>query len=67
MKIIVVLILVVILESLASAMVFLVKDGGKTRRTVRALTVRISLSVLLFLFLLFGYRMGWFVPNMRPF
>ena len=67
MKIIVVLILVVILASLASAMVFLVKDGGKTRRTVRALTVRISLSVLLFLFLLFGYHMGWFVPNMRPF
>lgn len=67
MKIIVALILVAVLASLASAMVFLVKDGGKTRRTVRALTVRISLSVLLFLFLLFGYWMGWFVPNMRPF
>ena len=67
MKIIVVLILIAVLASLASAMVFLVKDGGKTRRTVRALTIRISLSVLLFLFLLFGYWMGWFVPNTRPF
>lgn len=67
MKIIVVLILLVILGSMASALVFLVKDGGKTRRGVRALTVRISLSVALFLLLLFGYYMGWFVPNQRPF
>ena len=67
MKIIVVLILLVILGSMASALVFLIKDGGKTRRSVQALTVRISLSVALFLFLLFGYYMGWFVPNQRPF
>lgn len=67
MKIVVVLILILILGSLASAMVFLVKDGGKTRRTVQALTWRISLSVALFLFLLFGYYMGWFVPNQQPF
>ena len=66
MKIIVVIILLVILGSMASALVFLIKDGGKTRRTVQALTMRISLSVALFLFLLFGYYMGWFVPNQRP-
>ena len=66
MKIIVVLILLTILASLASAVVFLVKDGSRTRRTVNALTVRISLSVVLFLFLMFGYYMGWFVPNQRP-
>ena len=66
MKIIVVLILLTILASLASAVVFLVKDGSRTRRTVNALTVRISLSVVLFLFLMFGYYMGWFVPNQHP-
>ena len=60
MKIIAVIIMLVILGSLASAMVFLVKDGGKTKRTVNALTVRISLSVALFAFLMFGYWMGWF-------
>ena len=60
MKIIAVIIMLVILGSLASAMVFLVKDGGKTKRTVNALTVRISLSVALFVFLMFGYWMGWF-------
>ncbi|HEY4370715.1 MAG TPA: twin transmembrane helix small protein [Burkholderiales bacterium] len=63
MKIFVVIILITILISLGSALVFLVKDGGKTKRTVNALTVRISLSLGLFLFLMFGYYMGWFVPN----
>lgn len=67
MKIIPVVILVLIIASMGSALVFLVRDGSKTRRTVRALTVRISLSVGLFLFLMFGYWMGWFVPNTRPF
>ncbi len=67
MKIFVVITLLIILGSLASALVFLVKDGGKTKRTVNALTVRIGLSLLLFLFLMFGYWMGWFVPNRGPF
>jgi hypothetical protein len=58
--------LLVILGSLGSALVFLIKDGGKTKRTVNALTVRISLSLVLFLFLMFGYYMGWFVPNQGP-
>lgn len=60
MKIVAVVIMLVILGSLASALVFLIKDEGKTKRTVNALTVRISLSVVLFLFLMFGYWMGWF-------
>ena len=60
MKIVAIIVILVILVSLASAGFFLVKDGGKTKRTVNALTVRISLSVALFLFLMFGYWMGWF-------
>ena len=67
MKFIPAFILVAILASLGSALYFMIKDGSRTRRTVQALTVRISLSVALFLFLMFGYWMGWFVPNMRPF
>jgi hypothetical protein len=66
MKIIIVVALIVILISLGSALVFLVKDGGKTKRTVNALTVRIGLSLALFAFLMFGYYMGWFVPNKVP-
>ena len=60
MKIVAIIILLVILVSQGSAGFFLVKDRGKTKRTVNALTVRISLSVALFLFLMFGYWMGWF-------
>ncbi|MFN0159613.1 MAG: twin transmembrane helix small protein [Burkholderiales bacterium] len=67
MKIVVVILLLLVLASLASAMFFLVKDGGRTKRTVRALTLRISLSVLLFAFLILGYKMGWIVPNQQPF
>ena len=63
MKIVVVLILVLILASLGSALVFLVRDEGKSKRTVNALTVRIGLSVALVRFLMFGYYMGWVVPN----
>ena len=66
MKIVVIIVLLAILGSLGSALIFLVKDGGKTKRTVNALTVRIGLSVVLFLFLMFGYYMGWFVPNRGP-
>ena len=46
MKIVVIIVLIAILGTLGSALVFLVKDGGKTRRTVNALTLRIGLSVV---------------------
>ena len=59
MRIIVVLAFIGILYSLASALFFLMKDKGKSNRTVNALTARIGLSVLLFLFVLFAHWMGW--------
>jgi hypothetical protein len=40
-------------------MVFLIRDRGQTRNVVRALALRIGLSVLLFLTLLFSHWMGW--------
>jgi len=59
MRILVILAFVGILGSLASALVYLMKDKGTTNRTVNALTVRIGLSVALFLFVLFAHHMGW--------
>jgi len=59
MKIIVGLMFVAILASLASAWFFLMRDRGGTNRMVNALTMRIGLSIALFLFLLFGHAMGW--------
>ncbi|MDX1670367.1 MAG: twin transmembrane helix small protein [Limnobacter sp.] len=59
MKIVVGILFVIILASLASAFLFLMKDKSQTNRTVKALTVRIGLSVGLFLLILFSWHMGW--------
>jgi len=59
MRIVVGIIFVIILGILGSALFYLMKDKGSTKRTVNALTLRIGLSVALFLFLLFAHWMGW--------
>ena len=62
-KIIVILFLLAILGSLGSGLFYLMKDKGSSERTVRALTVRISLSVLLFVLLILGYLTGLLQPH----
>jgi hypothetical protein len=62
-KIIVVLFLFAIIGSLGSGLYYLVRDKGSSDRTVRALTVRISLSVLLFILLMLGYATGVLQPH----
>lgn len=66
MKFLVILFLLVIVYSLASSFWFLVRDKGEGDRTVRRLTWRIGLSLLLFLFLWFAYQMGWIEPSSGP-
>lgn len=58
MRYLVYLALFLILASLASALVFLVRDRGAGNRTVRALTWRIGLSIGLFLVLMAAYFLG---------
>jgi len=58
MKILVILFIVFILYSLGSALYFLVKDKGQSDRAVKALTVRIVLSVGLFGILMLGFYFG---------
>jgi hypothetical protein len=62
-KILIVLILFTIIGSLFSGLFFLIRDKGASDRTVRALTVRISLSVLLFVLLMIGYATGLLQPH----
>ena len=52
-----------ILISLGFGMVFLLKDGGKTDRTAKALTVRIVLSVSLFALIMLGVFTGHIRPH----
>ena len=63
MRVIILIALAGILLSLGSALVYLVRDRGTTGRTVNALTVRVGISVALFLFILFSYWMGWIQPR----
>ena len=58
MKILVIVFLLAIVGSLASALFFLVHDQGKSKRTVNALAVRVGLSLFLFLMLMAGYYFG---------
>ncbi len=59
MRIVVLLFIAFILLSLGSALYYLVKDKGQSERTVKALTVRISLSIFLFVLLMASYYFGW--------
>lgn len=58
MRIIVILFLLAIIASLASAFTFLLRDHGKGERTVKALTLRVGLSIVLFLLLMVGFATG---------
>jgi len=55
--------LFLILSSLGLGLYFLVKDQGQSKRTVRALTVRITLSIILFLALIIAFAVGWLRPH----
>ena len=58
MKILVIVFLLAIVGSLASALFFLLRDQGKSKRTVNALALRVGLSLLLFLMLIAGHYFG---------
>lgn len=62
-RLIIVLILIGILASLFSGVYFMLKDKGGSTRNVKALTVRIGLSILLFALLIGAYLLGWIQPN----
>ena len=67
MKYLIVVILLFIVFSLGSAMFYLVKGKGQSQNTVRFLTVRVALSVVLFLFIILSAKMGWIEPNQPVF
>jgi hypothetical protein len=70
MKFIIAIGLVAILAALALAGLFMLRDGrdGRPRsgKMMRALALRVALSVLLFLCILGAYWMGWIQPTGVP-
>ena len=51
-----------ILFSLACGLYYLVADRSKGNRIVKALAFRISLSLILFIFIVISILSGWIVP-----
>ena len=70
MKIVFLLALVAIVVALAFAGRALLQDGRdsqpKSNRMVRALALRVGLSIALFAFILIAYKMGWIHPTGVP-
>ena len=58
MRYFVIIVLICIVASLVSALFFMFRDKGDSRRMVRALTLRVALSVTLFLLLMAGFYFG---------
>jgi hypothetical protein len=58
MKIVIVLLLLVVIASLFSGLFFLFKDKGQGTRMAKALTIRVGVSIGIFLLLMAGYYFG---------
>jgi len=65
-KIFVVALLFIVIVSLGSALFYMMKDRGDSKRMVRALTIRISVSVVAFLLILLFAATGIIEPNSVP-
>jgi hypothetical protein len=62
-KVLIVACLIAIVASLGSGLFHLVNDKGESKKMVRALTVRIALSVALFILLFIAWSQGMIEPH----
>jgi len=62
-KYLIVAVLIAIVVSLGSGMYYMLKDKGQSKRMVHSLTVRISLSVALFVLLFIAWYFGLLQPH----
>lgn len=66
-KILIIVIFLGIIGSMGSALFFLIKDKGQSDRTLKALTVRIGVSIALFALLFVLWGLGLISPHgIRP-
>ncbi len=63
MKIIIAIAFILILASLTSALVMLMRDKGKSDRTLKALALRVGFSIALFLLILLAHYFGLIEPT----
>lgn len=63
MKILVAIAFILIFISLGSALIYLMKDKGKSNRTVKALAFRVGFSISLFILILIAHHYGLIQPT----
>ena len=62
-KILIITSLLVIVYTLGSSFLFLIRDKGEGTRAVRRLSWRVGLSLLLFILILAAMATGWLKPG----
>ena len=62
-KLIVIVLLIAAVMSLARALMSLVRNEGKSGKTMRALAWRVGFSAMVFVFILVSMMMGWIQPH----
>jgi len=67
MKSIVFVLLAAVVVSLGSGLFFLARDDKGSPMALKALKIRVALSVLLILFLVLSYYFGWINPGTGSF
>jgi hypothetical protein len=64
MRYVVIAMFVLIVASLGSAAVFMIRDRGDSKRMVKALALRVGLSLGLFLLLMAAYYLGFITERL---
>jgi hypothetical protein len=62
-KLFIIFVMILIAVSLFSGLIFLIRDSGDSKRMLKALTLRIGISLLLFIFLLIAFKFGLIQPH----
>lgn len=62
-KLFIIFVMILIAVSLFSGLIFLIRDSGNSKRMLKALTLRIGMSLLLFIFLLLAFKFGLIQPH----
>ena len=62
-KYFIIFLIVAMFISLFRGAFFLIKDGGSTKRTVHSLGVRVSIAIVLFITLVYGFITGQIGPG----
>ena len=62
-KLFIIFVMILIAVSLFSGLIFLIRDSGNSKRMLKSLSLRIGMSLLLFIFLLIAFKFGYIQPH----